>query len=276
MTKSIKSPLKSFGGKGSNGFLKVIYSLFPKHYDVMVEPFCGSAVVTLNNPIEKCTEIINDLNLNIYSFYKTLQNKKSFEQLREKLDLTCYHEDLFKEGKDALLTELSELDRAYYFFIVNRMSYSGNMASFGKNYCIRRNMSKSTSDILSTIDGLDKIHNRISPMIILNRDGNKLIEENCQYDNTFFFLDPPYAWETRTSTRYPVDFTPEQQIELVNILTNENTHAKFLLCGYDNELYENVLVKEHGWNKYLYNVNTVSGSNQAKTKTEVLWYNYEI
>jgi len=272
----INAPFKSFGGKGSNGFLKVIYSLFPKHYDVMVEPFCGSAVVTLNNPIEKCTEIINDLNLNIYSFYKTIQDKYAFEQLKEKLDLTCYHEDLFKDSKNALQTELSQIDRAYYFFICNRMSYSGNNASFGKNYAIRRNMSKSTSDILSAIDSLDLIHCRISQMIILNRDALELIENEGQYEHTFMYLDPPYAWETRTSTRYPVDFTPQQQIDLVNVLTSEKSNAKYLLSGYDNELYENVLVKEYGWNKYIYDVNTVSGSNQSKTKTEVLWYNYEI
>jgi DNA adenine methylase len=277
MNKNLKSPFRSFGGKGGNGFKKVIYSLFPKHYEIFIEPFCGSAVIALNNPVEKCSEIINDLNQNIYTFYKVLQNKETFEQFKELLDLTCYHEDMFRDSQNALQKNtISDLYRAYHFFIVNRMSFSGNMGSFGKNYVIRRNMTKSTSDMLSAIDNMEIIHRRISQMIILNRDANKLIEENHQYDNTFMYLDPPYCHETRTSTRYPVDFEPEQQIELVKILTKPEVKAKFLLSGYDNELYDNILVKENNWNIFKFDVNTVSGSNKSKIKTECLWYNYEL
>jgi DNA adenine methylase len=274
MSKKINSPLRSFGGKGSNVFLKEIYPLFPDYYECLIEPFCGSAIVTLNNPIEKCTEVINDLNQNIYSFYKVVQDKDLFQQLKEKLDLTCYHEDLFYESKKSLKNDLNLIDRSYHFFVLNRMSFNGNNGSFGKNYAIRRNMSKSTSDFLSAVDGLDIIHRRISQMIITNRDGLKLIEENGKYENTFFFLDPPYDFTTRTSFRYPVDFTPEQQNKMVELLTNDKMKSKFLLCGYDNELYENVLVKQAGWYKHTYEIKTITGTNKSKTKVECLWKNY--
>jgi DNA adenine methylase len=269
----IHAPIKSYGGKGSNSMLKTIYSFFPENYNIMIEPFMGSMVVTLNNPVEKCAEFVNDLNLNIYSLYKVIQDEEQFYKLKEKLDLTCYHEQLFIDSKNALKTDLNELDRAYYFFIVNRMSFNGNNTSFGKNSSIRRNMSKSTSDFLSTIDGLEEIHKRLSKIVITNLNGLKLIEKFKDFDNTFFYLDPPYAHETRTSARYEIDFTPAQQIELVNLI--KNAKAKFLLSGYDNELYENNLVKECNWNKYSYSVNTITGKHEPKTKTEMLWYNYE-
>ena len=270
--KTLKSPIKSFGGK--SGMQNKLYELFPKDYEVMIEPFMGSMIMTLNNPVEKCTEIVNDLNLNIYTLFKVIQNPEAFEKLKQKLDLTCYHEVLFKDSQNALNYNLSEVDRAYHFFILNRQSYSGNNASFGKNYCIRRNMSKSTSDFLSTIDGLDIIHRRISQMIILNRDGIKLIDENRMYDNTFIYCDPPYHHSTRTSTRYPVDMSNEQQEELLHVLTKPDVKSKILLSGYNCELYERVLVQKNGWVNYSFDVHTVSGSNKPKTKIETLWKNY--
>jgi len=268
------SMIKSFGGKGSNGFLKEIYQLFPKEYNSFIEPFCGSAVVALNIQKEKCSVIINDLNKNIYSIFTVLQDKDLFFQLKEKLDIIFYSEDIFKESLELLKTDLSLLDRAYHFFIVNRMSYSGNNKSFGKNMCIRRGVSKSVSDLLSTIDGLTEIHEKIQQFLILNRDGTELIEHYGQNEDYFMFLDPPYTWDTRTSTRYAVDFTPEQQEHLMDVLINSK--AKILLCGYNNPLYEERLVQENRWQRYDYQINTVTGTNSKKSKIESLWRNYEI
>jgi len=60
-------------------------------------------------------------------------------------------------------------------------------------------MSKSVSDYLSMIDYLPQIHNRLSSVIVENRDIFELIPK---YDSkeTFFYLDPPYVHETRSST----------------------------------------------------------------------------
>jgi DNA adenine methylase len=238
----------------------------------------GSMVVGLNLPNPKCSCIVNDLNKNIYSFFKVLQNPESFERLKAKLDLLFYSEDIFKESlewlKEAGQQEgYSIEDRAYYFFVVNRMSFSGNNASFGKNMAIRRNTSKSVSDLLSTIDGLYEIHERIQKFIILNRDALDIIK-NYDKPDYFFYLDSPYHFSTRTAARYPVDFSNEQQEEYVNLLVNGK--AKYLVSGYDCDLYQDVLVNKGGWNKVEFTVHTISGANKPKDKQEVLWFNFNV
>jgi DNA adenine methylase len=268
----ISSPIKYFGGKGN--MLKDLYSFFPKEYNVFIEPFCGSAVVTLNQKNEKCIEIINDIDGNVYSLYKTLQDPTFFVEFKKKCDLTCYHEDLRVEAKLKLKEDLDIIDRAYYFFVYNRMSFNG-VGGFSVNKVIRRNMSKSVSDMLSTIDGLYNMHQRLSKVIVLKQDALKVIENN-NFKNTFIYCDPPYSWDTRTSTRYKNDFTPQQQEELLNLIIQSKSNI--LLSGYDNPLYERILVKENAWNKYDFVVNTIDGTRNhtPKKKTESLWCNYDI
>jgi DNA adenine methylase len=274
----VHSPIKSFGGKGGNGFMKTIYSLFPKDYSNFIEPFAGSAVIALNNNKKNVVTVINDLNKNIYSFFKVIQNKDTFKDLKEKLDIILYSEKVFRDSL-AWLREAKQddnytiEDRAYHFFVVNRMSHSANMASFSTTTCIRRGVSKSISDIFSTIDGLPEIHRKLQEFIIMNRDALDIIEKYNRPD-TFFFLDSPYTFDTRTAARYEVDMDMEQQERYINLIAKGC--AKYLVCGYDNPLYHQKLVVENGWKRYDYTVRTVSGKNVPKEKVESLWYNYEI
>ena len=85
------------------------------------------------------------------------------------------------------------------------------------------------------------------------------------------YLDPPYAWSTRGSTRYKCDMSDKQQEELISVLLNLK-HAKILLSGYDCKEYERLT--NNGWEKIKFDVKTQDGNRKAKTKTEVLWKNY--
>ena len=274
--KKINSSIRSFGGKSN--FLGEIYKYFPSNesYSSYVEPFMGSMVVGLNLNHPKCSIIVNDLNKNIYSFFKVLQDKEMFVRLKEKLDIIFYSEDIFKESREWLYEAeqkdgYSIEDRAYHFFIVNRMSYSGNMASFGRNMVIRRGVSKSVSDTFSTIDGLSEMHERIQRFIIFNRDGTELINN---YDNPKYFMycDPPYHFSTRTTARYPVDMDNEMQEKFVKLIVNGE--AKYLVSAYNCELYNDVLLNNSKWRRVDFTVNTITGTNVAKEKTESLYINY--
>ena len=271
----LNSSLRSFGGKGN--MLKNIYEYFPPNesYSSYIEPFMGSLVVGLNLPNPKCSCIVNDLNKNIYSFFKVLQEKEMYERMKSKLDLIFYSEDIFNDSlrwlKEAGQKEdYSIEDRAYHFFVVNRMSYSGNNTTFGKNMSIRRGVSKSVSDMFSSIDGMYEIHEKIQNFIILNRDGVELIEH---YDNPDYLIycDPPYMHCTRTSCRYPVDMDDSTQEKFINLIAKGS--SKYLVSAYQCELYDDVLLGS-GWNRVDFTVNTVSGSNKPKEKTESLYLNY--
>jgi len=257
-----------FGGKGGK-LTTEIKNFIPKDYHIYVEPYGGSATILFAQ--QAPVEIYNDIFQNVYSLFKVMSDKHLFEQFKEKLDITPYSQQLNKEFKENLKRkDISLLDRAYYYFYTNRTSVN-SVGGFSANLVVRRNISKSTSDYLSAIDGLEHYHKRLSNVVVLNKDAIEVIKK---YDgeSTFMYLDPPYVHSTRTNARYDCDMTDEQHIELLNTLIG--CKSKILLSGYDNDMYN--ILTDNGWNKYSYEINTTDGKNRPKTKTEVLWFNYDI
>lgn len=266
--KRIQPPSRSFGGKGT--MFKQIYKYFPDNttYDTYIEAFAGTFSLGLacsNAPIE----IFNDLDKNIYSLYKCLSDKSLFEQFKEKCDLTYYSEDLRKEFKQLLKDEnITVIDRAFYFFYVNRTSHNG-IGGLSVNTVVRRNMSKSVSDMLSAIDRLPELHQRLSKLIVLNTDGVELIKKYDR-ENVFVYADPPYDWSTRTSARYTVDMDRKAHEEFLDTVIH--LKAKILISGYDCPLYD--VLCNNGFTKVQFEVNTTSGDRKPKVKIETLWKNY--
>jgi DNA adenine methylase len=266
----MNSPIKYYGGKG--GMFNEIINQFPPidSYNIYVEPFAGSFAVALHNQNIKDIEIYNDLEENVYSLFKTLQNNDLFEEFKKKCDLSYYSEELREEFKEKLkLNDISIVERAFYFFYVNRTSFNG-IGGFTKNMTVRRKMSKSVSDMLATIDNLSDIHQRLSHCIILHRDGIDVINEYKDKSDVFIYADPPYEQSTRTSTRYKVDMDEETHIKFLHSCIESN--SKLLISGYDCELYN--ILTENNFTKINFDVKTISGKFTPKTKVETLWKNY--
>lgn len=263
------SPIKYFGGK--NGFSNKIIEYFPPNYQLMnyIEPFCGSAAMLFRKEISPI-EVINDLDQNIYSLFKVIIDKSLFIEFKNLLDLTPYSEQILKEySKDLKSDSLSTLDRAYKFFYLNRTSYNG-LGGFSTSPVIRRNMSKPVSDYLSSIDGLYNIHNRLSKVIINNTDALGLITK-WDKENTFFYLDSPYANETRSAGRYKHDFTDEMQDKYLSTLLNVR-NAKLLISGYNCVRYE--ILERSGFRRIDMEIKTQNTNISGKSKIESLWFNY--
>ncbi|MCK9477069.1 MAG: DNA adenine methylase [Candidatus Muirbacterium halophilum] len=265
----MKSIIKYYGGK--NGMAKKIIEYFPNDYQSMnyVEPFCGSAALLFHKD-KSPIEVINDLDKNIYSIFKVLIDPELFNIFKEKCDKTLYMEDIRKEYMiDLKNNDMDIVDRAYKYFYVNRTSYNG-IGGFSSSPSIRRNMSKSVSDYLSTIDGLYDIHDRLSKVIIHNTDALKLIEKWDKPD-TFMYLDSPYFHDTRTEARYKHDMSNEQQYEYLNLLISLK-NAKVLVSGYKCDAYE--LLERNGFTRIDMEINTQNTKREPKTKIESLWFNY--
>jgi DNA adenine methylase len=266
----MNSPIKYFGGKGT--MFNNIIDYFPKRetYNTYIEPFGGSYSIGLKmDPSE--IEIYNDLEKNVYSLYKVLSNPEMFRVFKENCDLVLYSEDIRSDFIQELKKDnLSMVLRAFYFFYVNRTSHNG-VGGFSKNTYIRRGMSKSISDFLSSIDRLDILHNRLSRVIVTNMDGIELIRK-YNAPNIFIYCDPPYEQSTRTSTRYKVDMDRNGHIDFLNAVMESK--SKILISGYDCELYDRL--SENGFTKVSFEVKTIDGNFKPKTKTEYLYYNYEI
>jgi DNA adenine methylase len=267
----MNSPIKYFGGKGG-GLGKQIIDFFPSHsqYFTYIEPFGGGASMLFRKE-QYGTEIYNDLEENVYSFFVVLSNPKLFKKFRDKCELAVYSRQVRDEFiQDLKRDDLNIVDRAYKFFIVNRTSVNGiGGFSVTSNY-LRRGMSKSISDFLASVEGLDKAHLRLKSVVIEKMDGIDLINK---YDrkNVFVYADPPYHHNTRTAARYKVDMSNDLQTKLIDTLLNLKS-AMVLISGYNCPEY-NRLTKA-GWKNIEIKVNTISGDRKPKTKIECLWQNY--
>jgi len=265
----MNSPIKYFGGK--NGFANKIIEFFPKEYSKMdyLEPFCGSAALLFHKEISPI-EMINDLDENIVSLFRVIIDANLFIEFKRLCDLTLYSEKLNKEfSKDLKNNNLSDIERAYKFFYINRSSYNG-LGGFSYSSVIRRNMSKSVSDYLSSIDGLYEIHNRLSKVIIFQQDALTLISKYDK-ENVFMYCDSPYANETRSAGRYKHDFTDEDQNKYLKTLINVK-NAKVLVSGYKCDRYQ--ILEENGYNRIDMEIKTQNNNRKGKSKIESLWMNY--
>lgn len=263
------SVIRYFGGKG-NGLSKIIISHFPENYQELnyLEPFGGSAAVLFNKEISPI-EIYNDLEENVYSLFKVISNEDMFNRFKDKCDLTPYSKQILDEYTQSLKGKLDLEERAYRFFITNRTAYNG-VGGFSASPVIRRSMSKSVSDYLSTIDKLYDVHQRISKVIVHNTNAIDLIKKYDK-DGWLMYLDPPYHHSTRTDARYKVDMTNDEQEEFLDCVISVK-NAKILISGYDCESYDRLV--ENGWEKISFEVKTQNSNREGKVKIETLWKNY--
>ena len=263
----MNSPIRYFGSKGTM-YNNIIKHFPTKEYEGYIEPFGGTFVVGLKKEPSKI-EIYNDLEQNVYSLYKVISDKELFNKFKEKCDLSIYSEDLRRDYKDKLKQDdIDIVDRAFYFFYVNRTSHNG-IGGFSTNSTVRRGMSKAVSDFLSCIDRLPELHERLSRVIVSNTDGVELIKK---YNDPKYFIycDPPYHQSTRTGARYKVDMDNKQQEDFINTVINSK--SKILISGYDCEPYNKLI--ENGFTKTSFEVKTIDGNFNPKTKIEYLWKNY--
>jgi DNA adenine methylase len=263
----LQLPIRYFGGKG--GMIDDLLFHFPppNSYDTYIEPYGGSGVVLFSKP-RAGVEVYNDLNLNVYTLYRVLQDETMFNSFKYKAELSIYHEQVMKDYIKSLRSgQLDTVERAFRFWYVNRTRRNG-IGSFSVHSISRKNMSKSVRDFLASIEGLDAIHDRLRSVVITNRDALGMIPhwDRCR---CLIYLDPPYVHSTRGDTRYETDADDSHQRELIEALSKVK-NATIVLSGYNNDLYNSL-----GWRRADFNVNTIGGNRKTKTKTESVWLNFE-
>lgn len=262
----MNSPITYFGGKG--GMFKEIISEFPDRslYNIYIEPFGGSFSVAFHRPYPVPVEIYNDLEKNVYSFFKVLSDRELFRQMKDLLDLSYYDETLRAEYiRDLREKDLSLVERAYRFFYVNRTSFNGVGGYSVTVNLIRRGLSKDISAFLASIDNLPEFHQRLSRVTMMNEDALNVMRK-FDSPKTFMYLDPPYVQETRGDTRYKVDMEDEGHRKLIEFCMTAK--SKIMISGYDSSLYDVLL--ENGFHKKSFEFFCTD-----KVRTETLWMNYE-
>lgn len=180
----VKTPLRYPGGKSRA--LPIIIPQIPK-FDEFREPFIGggSVFLALKQLFPNRMYWINDLNEDLFSFWKILQTKQN--ELVEKIKEIKSKE---KNGKKLFLNfknyqPKKHFDKALRFFILNRITFSGTIDSGG--YSQGAFEGRFTD---SSIERLKSAAELLTDVRITNDSyGESLITPG---KNVFLFLDPPY------------------------------------------------------------------------------------
>jgi DNA adenine methylase len=188
MLKPIKSPLRYPGGKSK--VTDLLLPFIPLDIREFREPFIGGGSVFLavknlfQNRIERYW--INDINVDLYLFWKYAQNN-----IDNLASAVIKVRENYQDGKE-LYNYLknqdninSEFDIAVRFFIMNRITFSGIMDSGGYS---QQAFEKRFTE--SSIERLKSVSNCLSQVNITCADYEDLLMQDGK--EVFLFLDPPY------------------------------------------------------------------------------------
>jgi DNA adenine methylase len=189
----IKSPLRYPGGKSKS--IKKIVEYLPDNFSEFREPFVGggSLFIYLKQQYPHLQIWINDLNSELFLFWKIAQSdlQKMVEEIFQIKNSYLDGKKLFNELTNVVVDELSDLERAIRFFVLNRITFSGTVESggFSKQAFHKR-------FTVSSIERLEKLEYILTDIKITNLDYSHLLKDKSR--DVFLFLDPPYFTATKS------------------------------------------------------------------------------
>lgn len=225
----MRPPIPYYGGKQKQA--RILVQLVPSNHVIFAEVFAGSAAMTFAKA-PSTTEVLNDINLNLVSFFRVLKDRSP--EFREKIKWMPPSRDLNEEMRRVLCLGGSELERAVALYYVLQTSFSAEeeapikVLSGPKGNCY-------------TLDtegrSIERIRKRLSKVFIENLDFREFIGK---YDRpeTMLFLDPPY--KDLDASRYAYRFSQKDHEDLAALL--RTVKGRFILtyddCTWIREAYK--------------------------------------
>ena len=258
------------------------------------EPFCGAASLFFAREPAP-VEVLNDLNGDIVNFFRCLQNKETFEELRHRISYTPYARAEFTRALEIVYSDCEDpVDRAWAFFVAQNQSVGGTGAlrgrklagyNWGRTFTSQRYVAHTVNSWLMRISMLDAFRWRLMHAQIDCRDAIEVIKY-WDNDEAVFYIDPPYLDITRVDKKV-YTYEPDKKYHegLVRCLTELKGYA--VLSCYDHEMYH--LLLEHGWAKKDYKTvchaaGKIRGSSlvgsggalKSVPRIETIYYNYRV
>jgi len=257
-----------FGGKFS--WLEHLYDYFPSDFIHLVDVFGGSLAVTLNYD-GNIIKTANEINSNITNFFEVLRNHE--EELIRLLELTPCSKEEYNRCWESHPNKIEAARRFYVrlrqsFFSLgaSRKNKGWHMAKTQVNCAGGETVSKWNNALPKLNIVASEIRKNIQ---ITNYDFLECIER-IDFNEAFFYCDPPYPYETRSSKNdYAYEFTNEQHYQLADKLHSIKGLA--MISSYNSELYEKLYID---WTKIEFpkKKNNIRSSEVQ----EVIWFNYPI
>ena len=270
MTKH-KVAVPYMGGKFS--LLKHILPQLPES-KIFVDVFGGGGSVVYNKrPVSPIT-VYNDLSSEVYVFFKVLRER--YDELHHLLEYTPFSCQLFKEAYAKLRRGksegLSELERAWYWFILIRQSFGKKGDSFARG--LHKPCFRCFPVSVSNLRDLSDFFKGIS---IDNIDYWNLMQK-YDSENTLFYCDPPYLAQCvskASSEGYFNSFSLEDHklfLDRIKTLKGKVCVSHYKVDLYDRELSD--------WRKVYFErkimVKKIKDGSKRPVATEGIYCNYDL
>jgi len=234
---------------GKHYLVNWLVPMFPQH-DWYVKVFGGSASFLFKKDKSK-VEVYNDINDDMYTFFKVLRDKS--DELVKRVKFLPSSRSLFDEYVDKMKNKswLDDVDRAIAVMYLSRFAFGGKWQSvspfFGNTRVIHTRREFSWSTVRANVEFFAK---RFDKVCIEHRDYKEMIEKYDMKD-VFFYLDPPYY--DIGSNYYKNDFSTKDHEDLANLL--RSIKGKFMISytssDYIRKLYDGFFIQEKDFSNFI-------------------------
>ena len=205
--------------------LKEILGILEKHkdqFEVIVDVFGGSGKVLINIPEEwRKVKVYNDINKELYTTFKVLQDERKYRLLSWKLRNAFPHADIFNELRSS--HPRYDVDIAFKTIYLHTFSYAGTGTSF-KRFYSRVNVPPLKTDYFL----------RVKEWIVENMDFRDLLERYNR-PKVLLYCDPPYLDGGQT---YKYSFKMNDFLDLRKLLDRHQGSYLLNLSMHDKQMLD--------------------------------------
>lgn len=296
MSKNIYPTIAPYPGAKAGYVGEVIASILPyqginRYFDV----FGGMANIILHKRPHP-EEYYNDLNKKLVNLMLVLSDEElSKELFRRMLNPAEYYNQSGFDYAQFASTHMLDPDSEF----MRKYAYNHELDSVQKAADVWRTLLMSFNGSMHNFKGINQgnevltleyqlqkkleIPNRLKNVSILNENAFDLIALLKSEADVLMVCDSPYTKKQMGSkVIYECEFSEADQYRYMNLIYD--SRAKILVCGYDNEIYNGVLLNPDDpckWYKYVVadvaKTMSVKAIGEAKSRaTEIIWTNWSI
>lgn len=238
---------------------------FPRHR-VYVEPFGGGGSVLLRKP-RSYAEVYNDLDSEIVSFFRVLQNKEQSAELERLLRVTPFAREEFVLALDQTTDPIEKARRLVIRSFMGFGSAAHNSSrATGFRACSNRSGTTPAHDWVNYQNQIRAFCARLSGVVIENRPAIDVI---LQHDSpeTLHYCDPPYVHATRKKRQagnYRFEMSDDDHADLARALSDVS--GMVIVSGYRCDLYDSLY--SH-WTR----IDARAHADGARARVESVWIN---
>ena len=231
---------------------------------MLLRAFCGAAWILFAKDPSRC-EVINDLDGELVNFWRVVQNH--LIPFLDYFKFAVVSRRIFELENMKRPETLTDLQRAVRYYYIQRLAFGGKTSGRSYGYVASGGPRLNLTDVSET---LLEVHQRLERVNIECLDALDCIR---RYDRkgTFFFIDPPYIFNTDD---YAVSF--DRFTDLAALLGG--IKGRFILtmtdCPEIRKIFQQFKISPV---RLKYSINRpVSGDDSARSKDrlEVIVQNY--